>query len=337
MNSRRLFAPLNLSAPTSASLPTPLPPFLYGTAWKAESTSDLVHAALKSGFRAIDTAAQPRHYREDLVGRGLRSAIVDGTVKRGDIFLQTKYSPPAAHARDNCPYDLRAPVTEQVNTSIKSSLRNLRVHEDENAQENEGTYIDCIVLHSPLPDYKLTLEAWRAFEAHVPDTVKHLGISNTTLPILESLYKDAKVKPSVVQQRFHRETLFDVALRRWCQKRNIVYQAFWTLTANQRLLRSAPVMDLSHQARVSVEGALYAFVLSLENVVICNGTTSHMQDDLQSLEAVSQWAEKNSTAWENLRKHFRDLIGDNGDEPIDPAMAGSSHAVKSPKAVKTKG
>lgn len=39
-----------------------VPPVFYGTAWKKEKTAQLVAIALKSGFRAIDTACQPKHY-----------------------------------------------------------------------------------------------------------------------------------------------------------------------------------------------------------------------------------------------------------------------------------
>lgn len=35
-----------------------------------------------------------RHYREDLVGEALRRLMEKGTVKREDVFLQTKYTPP---------------------------------------------------------------------------------------------------------------------------------------------------------------------------------------------------------------------------------------------------
>ena len=34
---------------------------LYGTAWKKDRTKELVYQAIKSGFRAIDTACQPKH------------------------------------------------------------------------------------------------------------------------------------------------------------------------------------------------------------------------------------------------------------------------------------
>ena len=38
------------------------PAVFYGTAWKKEKTAELVELALRTGFRAIDTACQPKHY-----------------------------------------------------------------------------------------------------------------------------------------------------------------------------------------------------------------------------------------------------------------------------------
>jgi diketogulonate reductase-like aldo/keto reductase len=53
-----------------------IPPIFYGTAWKKEKTSELVELAIKAGFRAIDTACQPKHYNEAGVGEGIiRSKI----------------------------------------------------------------------------------------------------------------------------------------------------------------------------------------------------------------------------------------------------------------------
>ena len=52
-------------------LSTGVSPPADGTAWKKERTVELVIAAVRSGFRAIDTACQPKHYREDLVGEAL--------------------------------------------------------------------------------------------------------------------------------------------------------------------------------------------------------------------------------------------------------------------------
>ncbi|BEJ11377.1 hypothetical protein CspHIS471_0107990 [Cutaneotrichosporon sp. HIS471] len=38
----------------------PMPKIIYGTAWKKDHTAELVYTALKSGFRGIDTACQPK-------------------------------------------------------------------------------------------------------------------------------------------------------------------------------------------------------------------------------------------------------------------------------------
>lgn len=51
---------------------TKMPSILYGTAWKKERTADLVEQAIQMGFKAIDTACQPKHYDEKLVGVALQ-------------------------------------------------------------------------------------------------------------------------------------------------------------------------------------------------------------------------------------------------------------------------
>ena len=50
-----------------------LPNIIYGTAWKKESTTDLVIQAVQNGFRAVDTACQPKHYSEEKVGDALQN------------------------------------------------------------------------------------------------------------------------------------------------------------------------------------------------------------------------------------------------------------------------
>jgi len=66
-----------------------IPAFLYGTAWKKERSTDLVFQALKAGFVGIDTAAQPKHYREDLVGEGVKQFLMDSPKgpTRKDIYV----------------------------------------------------------------------------------------------------------------------------------------------------------------------------------------------------------------------------------------------------------
>ena len=68
-----------------------IPNFIYGTAWKKEATANLVELALKSGFRAIDTANQAKHYSESLVGDALINAAKNG-ISREQIWLQSKFT-----------------------------------------------------------------------------------------------------------------------------------------------------------------------------------------------------------------------------------------------------
>ena len=66
---------------------TKIPQLMYGTAWKKDRTADLVYQALKAGFRGVDTAAQPKHYQENLVGDGIRKAIDEGIVTREELYV----------------------------------------------------------------------------------------------------------------------------------------------------------------------------------------------------------------------------------------------------------
>lgn len=84
-------------APTKAAR---IPSLIYGTAWKKDKTQDLVRQAIRAGFRGIDTAAQPKHYEEDLVGNGIRDAIREGKVTRHSLYVGSslKTSFPATKA-----------------------------------------------------------------------------------------------------------------------------------------------------------------------------------------------------------------------------------------------
>ncbi|KAI9725982.1 MAG: hypothetical protein M1828_002310 [Chrysothrix sp. TS-e1954] len=304
-----LFDTLTLAG-TAGSAPSAIPAFLYGCAWKRSETANLVHKALSSGFRGIDVAAQPRHYREDLAGEGMRRAIGEGRVKRGDIFVQSKFTAVPGQDPGNIPYEPRASVKEQVTASVQSSLRNLRV--EEGVEDVQGTYLDSLVLHSPLSTLEKTMEAWEACERFVPHEVKFLGISNTPLDVLEALYAGANVKPSIVQNRFYRDTGYDVALRRFCRDRGIVYQSFWSLTANGGLMKIPHTAKVANAADVEPAVVIYCFILGLEDTVVLNGTQNHMESDLRGLEKVREWARANSYEWEDAMKHFKDAIGETG-------------------------
>lgn len=226
--------------------------------------------------------------------------------------VQTKFTSPAGQDPNNMPYSPDDSVTDQVHASVKSSLLNLRPKED--ASDTEDSYIDCLLLHSPLPTMRQTLEAWRTLETYVPHKIRHLGISNVSQPILEVVYRSSTVKPAVVQNRFYAATGYDVPLRRFCRENGIVYESFWTLTGNPQLLTSTPVTMLAQFARVSPEVALYALVTAMD-IVVLNGTTNaeRMREDLDGVKKVQEWSKSKEDSWNTILGDFKHMIGDGED------------------------
>lgn len=225
--------------------------------------------------------------------------------------VQTKYTPVSGQNPHDMPYDASLSITDQVRASIHSSLQNLRASDDD-SKAVDGTYIDTLVLHSPLPTIEQTIEAWVAAESFVPQFIHNLGISNCSLPVLKALCSspEINIKPAVVQNRFYADEDYDVELRSFARQNNIIYQSFWTLTANPELIKSEPVQRLSEKAGVSVAGSLYALVMSLGKVTVLDGTKSeaHMHEDLSLSLRVEEFSNEHHQEWQGLVKNFKQLI-----------------------------
>jgi len=252
-----------------------MPKILYGTAWKKTATEALVAAAIRLGFRGIDTACQPKHYEEPGVGAGV-AASLDKNLTRADLYLQTKYTPLSGQDPTRIPYDSQAAIAEQVAQSFAVSLRNLRTD-----------YIDCLVLHSPLPSARQTQEAWAAMEALVHEgKVGQLGISNCyQLLQLEALYDGARIKPAVIQNRFYADTQYDRNIRAYCRRRHILYQSFWTLTANPKALASPTFTALAVKYQRTAPQILFRYLTQIDAAPL-TGTSSeqHMREGLAIFE-----------------------------------------------------
>jgi diketogulonate reductase-like aldo/keto reductase len=254
---------------------TRVPRLIYGTAWKKERTAGLVERALSTGFRGIDTACQPKHYDEAGVGAGVARALAAG-MARAELYLQTKFTPLAGQDPRRVPYDAKASLPEQVRQSCAASLANLQT-----------SYLDCLVVHSPLSPFERTLQVWRELEALVDSgVVRELGISNCyDLAQLEALAAAARVKPLVVQNRFYAETDYDRSIRVFCGERGMLYQSFWTLSANPAILAHAKVRALAQRYAVT-PAQLFFRSLTQIGIVPLIGTTSelHMRQDLAIFE-----------------------------------------------------
>ncbi len=248
-----------------------MPRIIYGTAWKKDRTGDLVVKAIQTGFRGIDTACQPKHYNEALVGTALQRLKSHG-IEREELFLQTKFTPLSGQDPRQMPYDMNAPVEFQVAQSFEASKKNLQTE-----------YVDSLVLHSPMAPHALLMKAWNAMEKiQKTGGARQLGISNCYDPeVFRSLYADANVKPAVVQNRFYQETGYDTNLRHWCSNHGVIYQSFWTLTANPQILASNTVRSIAQKYK-KTEAQIFFRYLSQSGIVPLTGTSSeqHMREDL---------------------------------------------------------
>jgi diketogulonate reductase-like aldo/keto reductase len=248
------------------------PAFIYGTAWKKDATAELVKMAVGAGFHAIDTANQPRHYDEPLVGEALKALAANG-VARSSLFLQTKFTP--VDGQDHrVPYDPELDLKNQVAQSFESSLRHL--HTD---------YLDSYLLHGPYSSHGLgnpDWEVWGAIEEILrAGRARMIGISNVNAEQLNLLATKARIKPMVVQNRCFANRGWDREVRAVCRDHGIMYQGFSLLTANRNVARHPIVLSIARRLAVQPEQVIFRFAMQV-GMVPLTGTQSelHMKEDL---------------------------------------------------------
>ena len=140
-----------------------------------EETVAAVTAALKAGYRHIDTAAAYGNEKE--VGQGIR----DSGVPREDIFIETKV------------WISDYGYAETLHAFEKSSAK-LGVDQ-----------IDLLILHQALPSaFDKTVGAYKALEKLLADgKVRAIGVSNFMVEHLTQLLEQTDVVPAINQIELH--------------------------------------------------------------------------------------------------------------------------------------
>ena len=137
------------------------------------SSRDAVVAALKAGYRHLDTAHG--YFNERGVGQG----IIDSGVPREEIWVTSKL----------WPSEYGEGVTMQA---IDDMLERLQLD-----------YLDCVYLHHPAGDY---VGAWKDLEkAYRQGKVRCLGISNfdNWPEAFSAIVDDMEIKPQILQIECH--------------------------------------------------------------------------------------------------------------------------------------
>ena len=150
----------------------------------SQEAEDMTYAAIKYGYRHIDTAAVYRN--EDGVGRALKRIYGDTDLKRSDITITTKLWPGGLVKVDRVKNNVGAIK------SLDKSLRNLDVD-----------YVDLYLIHSPHAKNK-RLEQWESLlTQQEQDKVKNIGVSNWGINHIEELNDKGYPLPSANQIEIH--------------------------------------------------------------------------------------------------------------------------------------
>ncbi len=173
-------------------------------------TYDAVLAALKAGYRHIDTAAA--YMNESDVGK----AVKDSGIDRSEIFITSKLW-------------LQDYGYEAAKKGIETSLANL------------GTdYIDLYLLHQPYGD---VAGAWKALEEAIEEgKLRSIGVSNMTPKIWKEYVPQFNTVPAVNQVECN-PFFQQRELRALLDKDDVKIEAYFPLGHGNPQLLSHPVVQ----------------------------------------------------------------------------------------------
>ena len=181
-----------------------------------EQTAEATSAALRAGYRHIDTAQMYRN--EAAVG----AAIRDSGVARSEVFITSKLSN-AAHL----PADARK--------AFDNSLSAL------------GTdYVDLFLIHWPLPtrydgDF---ISTWRTLEEFYRDgRARSIGVSNFHPHHLRRIHQECEITPAVDQIEIHPYFTQD-DVREFCAEHQIAIEA-WSPIAQGKVLDDPTITEIA--------------------------------------------------------------------------------------------
>jgi len=224
-----------------------------------EQVSNAVLGAAALGYRLFDCASV--YGNEQQIGEVFEK-IMAGGIKREELFITSKLW-----------NDKHNP--EDVIASCKQSLKDLKLD-----------YLDFYFVHWPFPNFhppgctvdsrspdakpyihENFMATWREMEKLVEmGLVKHIGTSNVTIPKLELILRDAKIKPAVNEMELHPH-FQQPELFKYCVDNGVVPIGFCPIGSPTR-----PDRDKTETDTVDIEDPIVVEIAKAHNVhpaVIC--------------------------------------------------------------------
>lgn len=160
-----------------------------------EQVSNAVAGAIRCGYRMFDCAAC--YGNEDQIGEVFHAAFEEGVVERKDLFIMTK-------------------VWNDMHEGVEESCR-------KSIQDLQCDYIDLFFIHWPFPNYHAPgcdvdsrnpdsrpfsveefMNTYRQCEELVrKGLIRHIGISNMTIPKMEAVLPLMEIMPSACESEMH--------------------------------------------------------------------------------------------------------------------------------------
>ncbi|WP_019813116.1 aldo/keto reductase [Saccharomonospora saliphila] len=208
-------------------------------------------AALRAGYRSIDTAAV--YGNEEGVGK----AIAESGIPREDLFVTTKLW------NDRQGYD-------STLAAFDESLARLGLD-----------YVDLYLIHWPAPGQDRYVDTWKAFEKlHAEGRAKAIGVSNFHVPHLRRLFDETDVVPAVNQIELH-PNLPQSELRAFHAEHGIATEAWSPLGQGKGLLDDPTLAALADKHGKSPAQIVLRWHIQLGNVTIPKSVTpSRIADNL---------------------------------------------------------
>jgi diketogulonate reductase-like aldo/keto reductase len=172
-----------------------------------QATEAAVAAALKTGYRSIDTA---QYYNNEA---GVGAAIRKSGLNRSDVFITTK----------------------AATTGYEATLRGI----DQSLQTAGLDYFDLMIIHWPMGD---SLGTYRALEAAMQaGKLKQIGLSNFNIRQTKEILTNFATIPVVDQVETHL-FLQQEKMHRFLTANHIIHEAWSPLIEGPRVLDQQPVI-----------------------------------------------------------------------------------------------
>lgn len=205
---------------------------------------DAVKAAIKNGYKSIDTAAI--YQNEEGVGQ----AIKESGISRDELF-----------------------VTSKVWNSDQGYDSTLQAYET-SLQKLGLDYLDLYLIHWPGQDKAQFKETWKALEKlYKEGRVRAIGVSNFHVHHLEDLLADAEIKPMVNQVEYHPH-LAQLELRDYCKQQGIQLEA-WSPLKQGQLLDEPTIVEIAEKHKKSPAQIILRWDLQNEVVTIPKSIKEH--------------------------------------------------------------